>query len=651
MKMTQVRRCPVSECATPESLESGLLVSVHRCVLVLTAVLFGASALADGPRQLIWGDTHLHTSYSFDAFLNLNLTADPDVAYRFAKGLPVIHPYNRTRVQLRAPLDFLVVSDHAEFLGGLRDIYYNGIQQEDANVFDRLLNWYRTRTIRNAIDADQGNELFVSLLPVAEDPVKAAAAWRDRTRSSLPGAANSLRNAWLETTRIADKHNEPGRFTALIGWEWSSVPGGANLHRVVVTDADAATAQKFLPFGSNDSPYPDDLWAWLETTSNTTGANFVAIPHNSNISKGLMFADRTLRGEPITAQSARSRLKWERVVEITQIKGTSETHPLLSPNDEFADFELYPYYIQQQTEPYVARRGDFVRPALEAGLSLEAQVGVNPFKFGVIGSTDSHAGLSSAEENNFWGKMARDSVPEKKIGKVIGDGPSGWSMSASGLAAVWAESNTRGAILQALQRREVYATTGPRIRVQCFGGWDFSPDDLATVDRGAVGRAKGVPMGGDLPPAPDGAVKAPNFLIAAMKDPLDANLDRVQVVKGWLDATGNQREQVFDVVWAGDRRPDASGKLPPVGDTVDRKQARYTNTIGAAELAVVWTDPAFEPNQRAFYYLRVLQIPTPRHALYDAIALSMDAPTEGPAVIQERAFTSPIWYTPPATGG
>jgi hypothetical protein len=626
------------------------VVCVRIGVLALVGALLGAPVLADGPKQLLWGDTHLHTSYSFDAFLNLNLTADPDVAYRFAKGMPVIHPYNRARVQLRTPLDFLVVSDHAEFLGGIRDIYYNGIQQEDANFFERLWNWYRTRTMRNAIDADQGNELFVSLLPVSEDPVKAAAAWRDSTRSSLPGAANSLRSAWLETTRIADKNNEPGRFTALIGWEWSSVPGGANLHRVVVTDADAATAQKFLPFGSNDSPYPEDLWAWLETTSSTTGANFVAIPHNSNISKGMMFTDRTLRGEPITAQSARTRMKWERVVEVTQIKGTSETHPLLSPNDEFADFELYPYYIQQQTEPYVARRGDFVRPALEAGLSVEAQVGVNPFKFGLIGSTDSHAGLSSAEENNFWGKMARDSVPEKKIGKVIGDGPSGWSMSASGLAAVWAESNTRSAILQALQRREVYATTGPRIRVQCFGGWSFSPDDLAAVDRGTVGRAKGVPMGGDLPPAPDGSVKAPNFLIAAMKDPLDANLDRVQVVKGWLDATGNQREQVFDVVWSGDRSLDASGRLPPVGDTVDRKQARYTNTIGAAELAVVWTDPAFEPSQRAFYYVRVLQIPTPRHALYDAIALSMDAPTEGPAVIQERAFTSPIWYTPQATG-
>jgi hypothetical protein len=616
------------------------------CVLVLAAVLPSAAAFAEGPKQLLWGDTHLHTSYSFDAFLNLNLTADPDVAYRFARGLPVIHPYNRTRVQLRTPLDFLVVSDHAEFLGGIRDIYYNGIQQEDANPFERVLNWYRTRTIRNAIDADGGNALFVSVLPVAEDPVKAAAAWGERTGNVLPGAANSLRNAWMETTRIADKNNDPGRFTALIGWEWSSVPGGANLHRVVVTDADAATAQQFLPFGSNESPYPEDLWAWLEATSRASGADFVAIPHNSNISKGMMFADRTLRGEPITAQDARARMKWEPVVEVTQIKGTSETHPLLSPNDEFANFEMYPYYIQREAEPYVAQRGDFIRPALEAGLSIEAQLGVNPFKFGLIGSTDSHVGLSSAEEDNFLGKMARDSVPEKKIGKVIGDGPSGWSMSAAGLAAVWAESNTRSAILQALKRREVYATTGPRIRVQCFGGWAFTPDDLAAADPGAAGRAKGVPMGGDLPPIPDISAQAPNFLIVAMKDPLDANLDRIQVVKGWLDETGNQREQIFDVVWSDHRNLDASGRLPPVGHTVDLKRASYSNTIGAAELAVVWTDPTFDPKQRAFYYVRVLQIPTPRHALYDAIALSMDTPTEGPPEIQERAFTSPIWYTP-----
>jgi len=614
--------------------------------IALAVLIVHLQAWGDEPKQLLWGDTHLHTSYSFDAFLNLNLTADPDVAFRFAEGMPVIHPYTRTWVQLHTPLDFLVVSDHAEFLGGIRDIYYNGIQQEDAGPIDRIVNWYRTRTIRNAIADDTAVQLFVSVLPESEDPVAAAAGWRDRAQGVLPGASASLNNAWRETTRIADAHNQPGKFTALIGWEWSSVPGGANLHRVVVSDADAVAAQQFLPFGSDQSPYPEDLWAWLDATHTATGVNFVAIPHNSNISKGLMFSEQTLHGEPMDAAAAEERMRWERIVEVTQIKGTSETHPLLSPNDEFADFELYPYYIQQHDEPYVARRGDFVRSALETGLSLQALIGVNPFKFGMIGSTDSHTGLSSAEEDNFWGKMARDSIPANKYRKVIAEGPTGWSMSASGLAAVWATENSRGAIVDAMRRREVYATTGPRIRVQCFGGWAFETADLDASERASVGYAKGVPMGSDLPPRPNETTLAPSFLIVAAKDPLDANLDRIQVVKGWLDPDGKPREQIYDVVWAGDRQPGPDGKLPSVGDSVDRKHARYDNSIGAAQLATVWTDPSFDPDRRAFYYVRVLQIPTPRHSLYDALALSMDAPTEGPSVIAERAYTSPIWYTP-----
>ncbi len=621
------------------------IIRVLAC-FIATAVSFGADAERAGAegRRLLWGDTHLHTSYSFDAFLNGNQTADPDVAYRYARGLPVVHPYNRARVRIETPLDFLVVSDHAEFYGGIRDIYNDGIQEPDPNLIESLFYWYNEREIRMAIDEGRGPEYFAGLLPVAEDPIEAARRWSAETGAKVPpGATVSARNAWQRLGETADAHNDPGRFTALLGWEWSSVPGGANLHRVVMTDADGPRTAGFLPFSSADSPFPEDLWAWLEKTSAETGARFLAIPHNSNISKGQMFSDRTLRGEEIDAAYARARRRWEPVVEVTQIKGDSETHPDLSPDDPFADFELYPWYIQQvRTGGYQAGAGDYVRSALRTGLALEQRTGENPYRFGLIGSTDSHTSMASAEEPNFWGKMAYDSVPENKQGRTSADGPVGWSMSASGLAAVYAEENDRGSILDAFERREVYATTGPRIRVRFFGGWSFGPGDLAG-DVAALGYAKGVPMGGTLSTT---GVEAPTFLVAAQKDPRSANLDRVQIVKGWIDAVGASHERVFDVAWSEGRTMGADGALEAVGDTVDRTKATWTDDIGAPELATVWSDPEFDSSQSAFYYVRVLQIPTPRHALYDAVALGLEAPTVGPSVIQERAYTSPIWYAP-----
>jgi hypothetical protein len=613
--------------------------------ILLAVVAAPVPADAGGEhRRLLWGDTHLHTSYSFDAFLNGNHTADPDVAYRYAKGLPVIHPYNRTRVRIETPLDFLVVSDHAEFYGGIRDIYDEGIQDPDPNIIESLLYWYNVRQIRQAIDEGRGPEYFASLLPVAEDPVEAAKRWSAETGAKTPpGADVSKRNAWARLRTIADAHNDPGRFTAFLGWEWSSIPGGANLHRVVLTDASGERAGGFLPFSSADSPFPEDLWAWLEKTSSETGARFLAIPHNSNISKGQMFSEKTLRGADIGAEYARVRRRWEPVVEITQIKGDSETHPDLSPDDPFADFELYPWYIQQVRGQYEARTGDYIRSALRTGLALEKKTGENPYRFGVIGSTDSHTGLSSAEEPNFWGKMAYDSVPENKQGRALADGPVGWSMSASGLAAVYAEQNSRESILDAFERREVYATTGPRIRVRFFGGFGFAEGDL-DADLAKVGYAKGVPMGGQLDAEPGGA--PPTFLVAAQKDPRSANLDRIQIVKGWILPSGETRERVFDVAWSAGRSVGADGTLAPVGDTVDRTRATWTDDIGAAELAALWTDPEYDPAQSVFYYVRVLQIPTPRHALYDAIALGLEEPTVGPSVIQERAYTSAIWVSP-----
>jgi len=603
---------------------------------LLAAALALPAPAAAQEKQILWGDTHLHTNNSFDAYLNLNRTADPETAYRYAKGLPVIHPYHRARVRIGTPLDFLVIADHAEYLGVIRQVVETGIPTDDLGIVDTVRAWITEYWLRDVMEGDEGFAAFRSFLPVSGPVEEAAATPRD---AAIPGAPGLERSAWLEATAAADAHDEPGVFSALIGWEWSSIPAGANLHRVVFTSAGADVAARLRPWSSVDSQYPEDLWRWLEETSAETGAEFVAIPHNSNISKGYMFTDRTLRGETFDAALADLRARWEPVAEVTQIKGDSETHPDLSPDDPFADFETYPHYIMQDPDAYRARPGDYLRSALRLGLAIERRIGVNPYRLGLIGSTDSHTGVASAEEPNFWGKLARDSVPENKGPRPGQDGgPTGWSMSASGLAAVWAEENTREAILAAFRRREVYATSGPRISVQVTGSWE--PGSLEEGD-----ASRGVPMGGILPPGPRGA--APRFLIQALKDPLGANLDRIQIVKGWLDASGETHEKIFDVAWSGERVPGPTGHLPTVGNTVDPATGRYSDGIGDATLGGVWRDPEFDPAQPCFYYARVLEIPTPRHSTFDALALGLD-PTqlERPWSIQERAYTSPIWYAP-----
>ena len=438
-------------------------------------------------------------------------------------------------------------------------------------------------------------------------------------------------------------------------------------------DQGKEEAMKFLPYSLFDSDDPEDLWAWLGKTSKEVGTDFVAIPHNQNISKGLMFPIADSYGDPITAEYANTRMRWEPVVETTQIKGDSETHPSLSPNDEFADFETYDHAIEsgeqgevslfgdgfigelsdedrqtlEENQTRLATAGDYSRSGLLRGLAIEERIGANPYKFGLIGSTDSHTSMSSAEEDNFWGKMALDSTPENTLdpSKVVVPPTSyGADMGAAGLAAVWAKENTREGLLAAFQRKEAYATTGPRIELRFFGSFSFRSRDAQAQDVAAVGYQKGVPMGGDLSGAESD--DAPSFLIRAVKDPVGANLDRVQVVKGSLDDRGAPVEQVYDVVWAGDREADEDGRLPAIGNTVNIETAEYSNTIGTAQLAAVWTDPDFDPDKRSFYYVRVLQIPTPRHTLYDAVALGQAHPEEFPATIQERAYSSPIWYTP-----
>lgn len=616
----------------------------------VAAVLLGlVSAASMAERQLLWGDTHLHSTYSSDAFTNGNLTATPDTAYRYAKGMPVVHPGHKARVQIGTPLDFLVVSDHAEYLGVIRSLYLNPMVTEGLSLRERLWTRFVQYLLRDAIDGQSGRELFTSILPKPSDnAVTAMEGWEeDRVSGLIPRQPTVEIDTWKLITDTADAHNEPGHFTALIGWEYSLIPGGANLHRIVMGDINAEQAQTFAPFGFDDSSFPSDLWAWLDKTSTATGGNFIAIPHNSNISKGSMFDVRDIRGADIDAEYAEIRRYWEPVVEITQIKGDSETHPALSPDDEFADFETYPYYIQREWTDYVPQPADYIRSALKTGLALKSAIGVNPYQFGVIGSTDAHTSLPSAEEDNFHGKMATDSVPSRKSGGWSDDarGTFGWGMSASGLAAVWATENTREAIVAAMRRREVYATSGPRIAVRVHGGWNLSaammhepafPENLAAL---------AVPMGGEIVGAnEDGQF---SLLIEAQADPTGANLDRVQVIKGWVDTAGITHEEIHNVAWAGQNRVAEDGSLMPVGSSVDMRTGLTANSIGAAQLSALWVDPQFDPEQAAFYYVRVLQIPTARHSLLDKLALSdPEIDTRRPDTIQERAYTSAIWYRP-----
>ncbi len=598
-------------------------------IFLATAVaMLGSAQAADAPqRDLYWGDTHLHTGYSPDAYLMMNRDTDPDTAYRFAKGLPVTEALTGSKVQIGTPLDFLVVSDHGEYMGVIPEI----MKGNPLVANTEFGKWFRER-------ADAGELLEAFGVLIAQ--VNAGESDPDLDNPEI----NS--QIWNKIIDAAERHNEPGKFTAFIGWEWSSTPGGANLHRVVFIREGGEHARQFLPYTSFDSVRPEDLWEWMQITGDATGTTFVAIPHNSNISQGLMFDDVDSNGDPITAEYARTRMKWEPVVEVTQIKGDSEAHPLLSPEDEFADFETYEHIIAVGgVEHKGIEAGDYVRSALKRGLEIAGKTGVNPYEFGLIGSTDSHTALSTAEEDNFYGKMAQDSIPRNKAIEII-PGATGWDMSASGLVGVWAEENTRVALHDAFFRKEVYATSGPRIRLRFFGGWDFDAGDAEPEDASVAktGYKKGVSMGGELGNAP--ADSKPTFIISAAKDPVGAKLDRIQIVKGWLDAKGRSHEKVYNVAWSRDRELDRKGKLSPVGNTVDLKTARYANNIGAPHLEGFWQDPDFDADERAFYYARVLQIPTPRNSLYDSIALQQEPPEGHATTIQERAYSSPIWYTP-----
>lgn len=586
-------------------------------------------------RQLYWGDLHLHTSYSLDAYGVGNTYVDPDQAYRFARGIPIYHKTLDTKVQIDRPLDFLAVTDHSDSLG------------IDALVAagDPLMQQSETGRAMLAAAKERG---WTGLQGFA----RANPALNVLQNMTTP---DMRRSTWQREVDAAEKNNIPGKFTTLFAWEWTAMEAGKNLHRNVISNASAAQASQFIPYAAGqfyslkgvDSNRPEDLWAWLDSTAKQVGIDFIAIPHNSNISGGLMFDVVDSDGRPINAEYARTRARWESLVEVTQMKGTSEIAPELASTDEFADYEVRRKLLVGT--PVVPTEADYARTALMRGLAFQKSLGANPYKFGLIGATDGHIGMTSVEENNFYGKIASDSklsthapVPGQRA--VIFPA---WEMSASGLTAVWAEENTRDSLFAAMKRKEVYATTGPRISLRVFGGFGFTANDARANDLATIGYRKGVPMGSDLTAAPKG--KSPTLLIHAVKDATGANLDRVQVVKGWLDASGQPQQKVYDVVWSGSRKVGADGKLPAVGNTVDVNTALYTNSIGAAQLATTWTDPDFDAGQEAFYYVRVLEIPTPRHSLYDALALGIDVSvTKYPATIQERAYSSPIWYTPVA---
>jgi hypothetical protein len=598
-------------------------------IFVLLALLAGTDA--DGQdTQLLFGDTHLHTSHSTDGYASGNTTLGPDEAYRYAKGEPVIHPVIDARMRISRPLDFLVVADHSDFLG-----LQKYMQADDP----RLTATAKGRQLQQMARDNPGAVFRLAIAPTAEF-----------TREDLISIYSAVATEpWFDEIDAAERHNEPGVFTAFAGWEWSAQPNSANLHRVVFSPSDADVLRSFFPYSNLDSVRPEDLWAWLEQTERDYGAEFVAIPHNSNMSIGRMFDVVDSDGRPITADYALTRIRWEPVMEVTQAKGTSEVHPALSPNDEFAEFEIFRRLFTARAP--VPNASDYARSALLRGLTIEADVGVNPYQFGLIGSSDIHTGMATLAEDNFGGAVARDILPQTRREAAARPYPpdagvrlDAWNLSASGLAAVWATANTRDAITAAFKRKEVYATSGTRIALRVFGGFDFaSGDDRADI--ATIGYRRGVPMGSDLSNAPRN--RAPTLLILARKDPVGANLDRVQVIKGWLASDGSQQERIYNVAWSDGRPMADDGSLPAVGNTVDLSDASYANTIGAAQLSVVWTDPDFDPGEPAFYYVRVLEIPTPRHQVYDAIALGMDPDDTGYATtIQERAWSSPIWYRP-----
>ncbi len=585
------------------------------------------------PDQVFFGDTHFHTEVSFDAGL-VGTSLDIHDAFRVARGEKIMSNTGQP-VQLIRPLDFLAVTEHAEF---------NGLATALRESDPLLLADPWGRTIYEKFNRGPEGRMAAFQDIIQWGTVKLENPFRTDDLS---------RSIWRQSVEIADQYNEPGRFTSLMGFEWTSSPNGNNLHRVVLFADGAEKTGQTIPYSLFDSIDPQDLWAYMAAYEEKTGGRVFAVPHNGNLSNGVMFSEQTVSGERMDAAYAEARARWEPLHEMTQIKGDEETHPLLSPDDEFAEFERWDVANIDGSAPKEDEmlQYEHTRSALKLGLKLGRELGANPYKFGLIGATDAHTALPTSREENYFGKYAHtEPSPNRHDRDVIpADDPALRILtaqeSASGLMAVWARENTRDELFSAMKRKEVYATTGTRIRVRVFGGWGFGADDVSTPDFAAKGYRHGVPMGGELFGAPDGG--APTFIVRALRDPDGANLDRVQIIKGWLDADGQMHERIYDVAVSDGREIASDGRArQPVGSTVDISTATYTNTIGDAVMAAHWVDPDFDADEPAFYYVRVLEIPTPRWTTHDHAFYGVPLPESVPPTIQDRAYTSPIWYTP-----
>jgi len=609
---------------------------------------------SDHATQVFFGDTHLHTNQSPDAFTFGNKTMTPEQAYRFARG-ETVTSQSGLKTRLSQPLDFLMVSDHSEFMGIFPKVFAGSADVVDTPLGKRWIGHVESghpeRVLMefgllsmNIFESENQEHLL------SADPSLTPEFLEGLKNVDVP--ADLKQTIWNDVGSMADRFNEPGRFTAFIGYEWTSMPDGNNLHRNVLFRDAAGTTSQVAPFSSMDSGDPEDLWQFMADYEANTGGSVLAIPHNGNVSNGLMFAETTLSGEPLSKDYGERRKRWEPLIEVTQIKGDGEAHPFLSPNDEFADYENWDKANLSMTYPKqdAMLEFEYARSALKNGLALQESLGANPYEFGMIGSTDSHTSLATADEDNFFGKMTSSEPAPGRGEKPYFPVDTGtriplqqWESLASGYAAVWARENTREALFDAMRRRETYATTGPRMTVRFFGGWEFDSVDIDRPDLAAYGYSKGVPMGAQLPGRTGKA--SPKFMVSVSKDPLGANIDRIQIIKGWLDEAGETQEMVYNVA-ASDGRKIKRNKVKPVGNTVDVETATWRNSIGDPTLSVVWQDPDFDEQQRAFYYVRVLEIPTPRWTAYDAAFYGEAAPQDAPEFGQERAYTSPIWYSP-----
>ncbi len=559
------------------------------------------------PDQVFWGDLHVHSNLSFDSNSFGNQNLGPEAAYRFARGEEV-ETSTGQKAKLTRPLDFLMVADHAEYLG-----FLSALQQDDRAVLGSDLG----KRWKGYLDGAEG------MGPIMTEYV---AMVTGAAPQEVPDRKFS-QTIWSNVVDIAERYNQPGKFTAFAGYEWTSMPGGRNLHRVVVFKDGPDKTKTIIPFSALDSDDPENLWKFLEQYEKKTGGSVLAIAHNGNLSGGIMFDDQRLDGTPLTQEYAKTRSRWEPVYEVTQVKGDGEAHPLLSPDDEYADFETWDEGDISQTpkpqDPALKKqmlKGEYARSGLKKGLKYAAELGANPYEFGLMGSTDSHTGLATADDNNFWGKFKDSEQSESRITSKMGGAL--WSnskLTASGYTGVWARTNTRQELFAAIQRREVYATTGPRIKLRIFAGWEFSKNDLEIPDFAKKGYDKGVPMGGVLSPV--SGDETPRFIVSAMKDPDGASLERVQIIKAWRDSEGGLNEKIYNI-------------------------ATTENVSGEAEVLAYWRDPDFQKEHHAFYYVRVIEVPTKRWTTYDAEKYDVALPSNIPKMTQERAYSSPIWYRP-----